>query len=66
MRTAACCVACFSMTACSANCIYIVAEESPWPDQEKYPKQFDIDERLHLLRHVRGSLFVRHRAHALL
>ena len=24
--------------------IPIVAEESPWPDREKYPKQFDIDE----------------------
>ncbi len=21
-----------------------MAEESPWPDREKYPKQFDIDE----------------------
>jgi NADH-quinone oxidoreductase subunit I len=21
-----------------------VADESPWPDREKYPKQFDIDE----------------------
>ena len=24
--------------------IHIVADESPWTDREKYPKQFDIDE----------------------
>ncbi len=39
------CVACFMCaTACPANCIPMVTEASPWPDREKYPKQFDIDE----------------------
>jgi len=39
------CVACFMCsTACPANCIHIAAEASPWPDREKYPKKFDIDE----------------------
>jgi NADH-quinone oxidoreductase subunit I len=39
------CVACFMCsTACPANCIHIEAEVSPWPDREKYPRKFDIDE----------------------
>ena len=39
------CVACFlCATACPAHCIDIVAEESPWPDREKYPQSFSIDE----------------------
>ena len=39
------CVACFlCATACPAHCIDIVAAESPWPDREKYPQTFAIDE----------------------
>jgi len=39
------CVACMMCpTICPANCIHIVAEESPWDDREKYPAKFDIDE----------------------
>jgi NADH-quinone oxidoreductase subunit I len=39
------CVACFlCSTACPAHCIDIVAAESPWPDREKYPQSFSIDE----------------------
>jgi NADH-quinone oxidoreductase subunit I len=39
------CVACFlCATACPAHCIDIIAEQSPWPDREKYPQSFSIDE----------------------
>ena len=39
------CVACFMCeTACPAHCIHIDAGESPWPDREKYPIKFDLDE----------------------
>lgn len=39
------CVACFlCATACPAHCIDIVAAESPWPDRQKYPESFTIDE----------------------
>lgn len=39
------CVACFlCATACPAHCIDIVGIESPWPDREKYPESFVIDE----------------------
>ena len=39
------CVACFMCaTACPANCITIVGDEAPWPDREKYPSVFEIDE----------------------
>jgi NADH-quinone oxidoreductase subunit I len=39
------CVACFlCSTACPAHCIDIIAAESPWPDREKYPQSFAIDE----------------------
>jgi len=39
------CVACFlCSTACPAHCIDIEAAESPWPDREKYPRSFTIDE----------------------
>jgi NADH-quinone oxidoreductase subunit I len=39
------CVACYlCSTACPAHCIDIVAAPSPWPDREKYPELFVIDE----------------------
>jgi NADH-quinone oxidoreductase subunit I len=39
------CVACFlCATACPAHCIDIIAAESPWPDRQKYPQSFTIDE----------------------
>jgi NADH-quinone oxidoreductase subunit I len=39
------CVACYMCaTACPAFCIDIVAAPSPWPDREKYPETFVIDE----------------------
>jgi NADH-quinone oxidoreductase subunit I len=39
------CVACYlCATACPAHCIDIVAAPSPWPDREKYPETFVLDE----------------------
>lgn len=39
------CVACYMCPSiCPAQCIYVVAGESPWPDREKYPIRFEIDE----------------------
>ena len=31
-------------TACPADCIHIVGGAAPWPDREKYPRIFEIDE----------------------
>ncbi|MGH7127202.1 MAG: NuoI/complex I 23 kDa subunit family protein [Planctomycetaceae bacterium] len=39
------CVACYMCaTACPARCIDIDADEAPWPDRDKYPTKFVIDE----------------------
>ena len=39
------CVACFMCaTACPAHCIEIEAAPAPWPDRDKYPTKFVIDE----------------------
>jgi NADH-quinone oxidoreductase subunit I len=39
------CVACFlCQAACPANCIRIEAAASPWPDREKYPSKFNLNE----------------------
>ncbi|MDD4891371.1 MAG: NADH-quinone oxidoreductase subunit I, partial [Phycisphaerae bacterium] len=39
------CVACFMCpTICPAQCIHVTGAPSPWPDREKYPTRFDIDE----------------------
>ena len=39
------CVACMMCpTICPANCIHLVASESPWDDREKYPAKFEIEE----------------------
>src|SRR5262245_2258344 len=39
------CVACYMCSpACPAHCIDSVAAPSPWPDREKYPETFVIDE----------------------
>jgi NADH-quinone oxidoreductase subunit I len=39
------CVACMMCaTACPARCIDIVGAEAPWPDRDKFPETFVIDE----------------------
>lgn len=39
------CVACMlCATACPAHCITIQGAQSPWPDRDKYPESFELDE----------------------
>jgi NADH-quinone oxidoreductase subunit I len=39
------CVACMlCATVCPARCIEIVGDEAPWPDRDKFPTKFEIDE----------------------
>ncbi len=39
------CVACMlCATVCPARCIEIVGDDAPWPDRDKYPTKFEIDE----------------------
>ncbi|MFO0946377.1 MAG: NADH-quinone oxidoreductase subunit I [Planctomycetota bacterium] len=39
------CVACMlCATACPAHCISIQGAPSPWPDRDKFPESFEIDE----------------------
>lgn len=39
------CVACMlCATACPAHCITIQGAQSPWPDRDKYPETFELDE----------------------
>lgn len=39
------CVACMlCATACPAHCIAIQGDQAPWPDRDKYPVTFEIDE----------------------
>lgn len=39
------CVACMlCATVCPAHCIDIIGDDAPWPDRDKYPTRFDLDE----------------------
>lgn len=39
------CVACMlCATVCPAHCIDIIGAPTPWPDRDKYPEKFEIDE----------------------
>lgn len=39
------CVACYMCaTSCPSKCITIKAGKAPWPDRDKYPEKFQIDE----------------------